>query len=460
VTRSPALALAAVLFAIGSLSAQSSAASPSVTLFNSGRVLVRRTLPIALPAGVSTQTVALGTFVASSFQPLDAGVSLVRLNVDLAWSEDALLRRNIGHIFYFDSPDKPRRGAVLLSLDPERWEWGDGGRGVVFGRPGKITWPKEIIPNARVADVTLESERARDGVRVMYSTDGARWSVNYRAFLGAAGRFEGLATISAGTLDLADAEVQLLAGNIGNNSRGVEGGIAMGSGGGRGGAALTADSYFASQESLGDAHLYTLPGRLSFVSGTQTVGPILEPVAAKAERRFTVSGGLPYYGTLSQNDNEQIVPVSVAYLFARKHGTAFGDLPLPAGTIDLFDLDKGGRMQLVGQGRLDHTAAGQDLLVESGTAFDITARRVQVDYTSTQAGKPLRTTAIGSYRVTIQNAKDSAVVVDVREDRSGVWSILESSVPAVKKSATRVVFSVPVAAKDSTVLTYRVRTVW
>lgn len=442
---------------------QAQATPTSVTLFNSGRVLVRRTLPLALPAGVSTHALALGAFTATTFETLDAGVSLVRLNADANWSENSLLRRNIGKTFFFDSIGMPRRRAVLLSLDPERWEWVDlagTGNGVVFGRPGKITWPKELIPAARVADVTLESDRARSGVNVMYETDGAGWSASYRALLGGAGRFEGLATISAGTLELADAEVQLLAGNIGRQ---------LGAGGGRGGA-MNVEGGFAmraaaappppSQESIGDAHLYTMPGRLTFISGAQTIAPIMDPVSIKGERRFTVPGIVPFYGGFNQNEDEQVVPVSVAYRFNRRLGTPFGDMPLPAGSISLYDTDKSGRVQLIGLGYIDHSAPGQEILVESGTAFDVTARRVQLDFSSIQGGKPLKTTQVAGYRVTLNNAKDTAIVVDVREDHSGTWSIVESSLPAVKKSSTRVVFSVPVAARDSAVLTYRVRVIW
>ena len=67
---------------------------------------------------------------------------------------------------------------------------------------------------------------------------------------------------------------------------------------------------------------------------------------------------------------------------------------------------------------------------------------------------------MASYRVTLQNAKDSAVMVEVREDRGGEWSVVESSVPAEKRSSTRTVFPVTVPAKGTATLTYRVRVVW
>lgn len=447
-------ALACPSAAVAQRSALSSV--PSVTLFNSGRVLVRRTLPISLSSGTSTYTLALGSVDLTSLAPLDSGVTLVRISADQAWSEDALLRRNIGHAFDLQQGDRSRRRATLLSMDPERWEWADGG--VVFGRPGSVIWPKELVPATQVADVTLQSDRARAGLRLMYETGGGAWWANYRLFINGSGRIEGVATLSAGALDLQNAEVQLLAGNIGSAASAPAAPMAA--------ARMVARDavntmQMASSEAVGEAHLYTLPGPVSFAAGLQIVEPLFTPVPARAERRYTMAGSLSYYGGLMQTPDEQDVPVDVTYRLAHSAGTPFGGLPLPAGTISVFDLDKAGRVQLIGQGAIGHTAAGERLDVASGTAFDVTAKRVQTEYSTTRATvAPYSTVALAAYRITLQNAKDSAVMVEVREDRGGEWSVVESSVPAEKRSSTRVVFPVTVPAKGTAVLTYRVRVVW
>ena len=94
----------------------------------------------------------------------------------------------------------------------------------------------------------------------------------------------------------------------------------------------------------------------------------------------------------------------------------------------------------------------------------MTATRVQTDYSVARAvataNAPTRTVVTAAYRVTLQNAKDSSVVVEVREDRGGEWSIVDSSIPPVKRSSTRVVFPVTIPAKGTVALTYRVRVVW
>jgi hypothetical protein len=87
---------------------------------------------------------------------------------------------------------------------------------------------------------------------------------------------------------------------------------------------------------------------------------------------------------------------------------------------------------------------------------------VQTSYTSrrdsTKAG--WRTVATADYKVTVRDAGDSAATVDVLEERSGEWSVLQSSVAPEKVSSTITRFRVKVPARGEAVLTYRIRVVW
>lgn len=425
----------------------------SVTLFNSGLVLIRQTLPVQLPAGEATRTVPLGILEPSSLAALDPGVTITSVRFDPGSSEEALLRRNIGHVFTFRR-DTGTITARLLAVSPERWSLSDGH--VAFSRPGQILWPPELVPLEPVTDIGFQSDRARTSARVMYQTRGGSWDASYRLYLGAAGRIEGVAEVQGGTLTAANAEVQLLAGDIGAARVAPRDAMA--------GRVLAmeaaAPSKAASQTAVGEAHVYTLPERVTFIPGTRLALPLFEPAPVKAERRFWVGGSLSMYGDPGRQEDEQDVPVEVGYYLARKVGTIFGDLPLPAGAVSVFDADREGRMQLIGMSVIEHTAPGKALLISTGTAFDVTATRVQTEYSTTRSGTPVRTTAMVGYRVTLQNAKDSSVVVEVREDRSGEWSVVRSSIPAQRRSSDRVVFPVTIPAKGSATVTYTLRVVW
>ncbi len=460
-----AAAWTTALFGLAFPAALVAQASPatSVTLFNSGRVLVRQTLPMTIAAGRSTTTIPIGTFTPSTFAPLDSGVRLVGVQSLDEISEESLLRRYVGHPFEIDTGSHGTRRATLLALDPERWQWADQS-GVRFGRPGRIVWPADLVPLQVTATVTLVSDRPRSSVRVMYETAGASWSASYQLFLGPRGHIEGTASISSGSLDLAEAEVQLLAGDIGQGPSPQAKAYAPSPMLMARDEVATRQTAGASTEAIGETHLYTLPGLSTFVPGSSFTVALFDPAPIHPARRYVVDGALPFYGGYGPQADEQPVPVDVSYHADRKLGTPLGDLALPAGYVGIFDADRGGRMQLVGQGYIDHTAPGDALIVPAGTAFDVTARRTQLDYVESRTqptpNVPSRTVVTSNYRVVLRNAKDSAVVVDVQENRGGEWSVLESSRPAIRKSSTRTVFEVPVAARDSSVLTYRVRVVW
>lgn len=165
---------------------------------------------------------------------------------------------------------------------------------------------------------------------------------------------------------------------------------------------------------------------------------------------------------MGQSPEPNRVPVQVWYTIKRAAKTPFGDHPLPAGTVQLYQVDSSGRVQLIGEASNDHTAPGRDLRLESGDAFDVTAERVQTDWNQEQLppvrrGMPSRQRVTAAYRVTITNAKSEAVTVDVREAHFGSWKIIESSLPAEKLSSTESRFRAQVPAGGEATLTYTVQ---
>jgi hypothetical protein len=432
-------------------------AQTSVTIYQDGRVLNRRVLPLRLPAGTSTHRLALGALEAGSLFPLDSGVAITGTGYDGAVDEANTLRRAIGQRLTFavrlPSGGRDTVVADLVGIDPERYRLADGR--VSFARPGTPLYPSELILLEPTLTVGVRSDRARPTLGLGYFSSGASWSAGYTVVLGGRGtaKVSGQATVSAGALRVDDAEVQVLAGNVGraapkNFGRDV---VAM-----RVQAAVAMEG--ASQQQVGEAHLYSLPGRLSLAPGTETSVMLFEPATAPYERTFTMRGHLPYWGELAQYGEETTEPVNVTYVVKRPLKTELGDRPIPGGVVRIYERDLQGRAQLVGESSIDHSAAGQDLRLEAGTAFDLTGRRVQSAFESRREGRQM--IALASYSVTIANAKDSAATVDVLESRGGEWSVVTSSIPAEKISSTITRFRVRVPGKGEAALTYRVRVVW
>jgi hypothetical protein len=456
-----AIRVAGLLLLLVPASAPSIGAQTSLTIYNDGRVLVRRTVSLAVPKGGSTQRVALGALDPASLFSLDSAVAIGRLTYDGAVDEASVLRRSVGKRLVFRLPEsKDTLSALVLGVDPLRLQLPDGR--VTFSPPGAALYPGEVVVTEPTVALRLESARAQDRLRLGYFTTGAGWSASYQVVLaGSDARVTGGAVLQSQTLRAEDAEVQLLAGAVGRAEAPQPPPVPL-----QARAAMAADAMeekrAVSEQRVGEFHLYSLPGRATLMPGLATAVALFEPVQVRYERSYVVRGLVPWWGMLPQQGDESGAPVEVFYTLKRPRKTEFGDRPLPAGVARLFQADSAGRAQLVGEAAMDHTPAGEDVRLSAGTAFDLTARRVQTSYTtrrdSTKAG--WRTSATADYKVTVRNAGESAATVDVLEERSGEWTVLQSSVPPEKVSSTVARFRIKVPARGESIVTYRIRVVW
>jgi hypothetical protein len=436
-------------------------AQTSLTIYNDGRVLVRRALAVAVPKGASTQRVAVGALDPSSVFSLDSGVTIGGLRYDGAVDEMSALRRSVGKRVVYRLPEsKDTLSALVLGVDPLRLQLPDGR--VTFNPPGAALYPADVVVADPTAMLDLKSTRAQDKLRLGYFTSGASWQASYQVVLGgSSARVTGTAVLESQALRADEAEVQLLAGAVGRaappNAPPVP---YLKVAGAR--AAMAMEESAVSEQRVGEFHLYSLAGKSTLLPGLTTSVALFDPAQVAYERNYVVRGQIPYWGILPQQGDESEVPVEVSYTLKRPRKTDFGDRPLPAGVARMFQADSGGRLQLVGEASMDHTPAGEDLRLSAGNVFDLKARRVQTAYVtrrdSTKGG--WRTLATADYRVTIANAGDSTVSVDVHEERAGEWTVLSSSVPPEKISSTITRFRVKVPARGEAALTYRVRAVW
>src|SRR6478609_9249299 len=78
---------AGLLLLLGAATVPPGAAQTSLTIYNDGRVLVRRTVPVTIPKGTSTQRVTLGALDPASVFSLDSSVTISGLAYDGAVDE-------------------------------------------------------------------------------------------------------------------------------------------------------------------------------------------------------------------------------------------------------------------------------------------------------------------------------------------------------------------------------------
>jgi hypothetical protein len=437
------------------------AAQTSLSIYRDGRVVVRRTLPQALQQGRNSLTLRLEALDPATLFSPDTSVSVSSATVRYPSTSTDALANAVGQTLSFVRAKGDTIRATVVRADPPQFKLSDGR--LLLGLPGEPLFPAELVRTSPEAQVVLDASRARQRTELAYVAQGATWEALYQVILiGSRAQVTGTATVTSQALRADSADVQLVAGAIRRTRSSSVPAPMADMVAQRGFVAPAEEKAYAGEEAVGETHVYQLPGRLTIEPNVPVTTALLPRSSAPVVQELVVPGVLPWRGWMGQNPEPNRVPVQVWYTIKRAAKTPFGDRPLPAGTVQLYQADSSGRVQLIGEASNDHTAPGRDLRVQSGDAFDVTAERVQTDWSQEQLppirrGMPNRQRVTAAYRVTITNAKAEAVNVDVREAHFGSWKIIESSVPPEKLSSTESRFRVAVPAGGEATLTYTVQ---
>ena len=94
-------------------------------------------------------------------------------------------------------------------------------------------------------------------------------------------------------------------------------------------------------------------------------------------------------------------------------------MPMPAGTVRVYQADSKGGVQFVGEDRIDHTPKDETLNLKIGNAFDVVCERKQIDFE-----KIASNVYEIEYEITLRNHKATPVTVEVNEPIGGTWRML------------------------------------
>ncbi|MEO8483645.1 MAG: DUF4139 domain-containing protein [Acidobacteriota bacterium] len=205
------------------------------------------------------------------------------------------------------------------------------------------------------------------------------------------------------------------------------------------------------QESFSDYHLYTV-GRKTTINNSETKQiSMLTGTAFPVRKRYVVDGQAFYYRNAQHPGSSIKDQVQVLYQLKNEEQGGLG-MPMPAGTVRVYQADSRGGIQFVGEDRIDHTPKNEIVNLKIGNAFDVVAERRQTDFQ-----KIASNVYELEYEVTLRNHKTTAVDVEVNEPIGGTWRILRSTHTYTKTDAWAAQFVMPVPADGATTLTYRVR---
>jgi hypothetical protein len=300
---------------------------------------------------------------------------------------------------------------------------------------------------------TLQNSGARrHKVEASYLASNLSWSADYVLNVGkdeTNGDLDGWVTLvnHSGTA-FKNAQLQLVAGDLHrvvplngrDDLRMMEGMV----------KAASAPAPFQ-QEAFSEYHLYSLGRRTSIFDQESKQISLLNASRFPLQKVYVVDGQSYYYRTAAQPGAPVKDTVQVFYKFKNEDKAGLG-MPLPAGTIRVYQADSRGGSLFVGEDRIDHTPKDETISLHIGNAFDIVAERKQTDY------KRLSDRLYEfEYEITLRNHKDTPITVEVNEPIGGDWEMVSSTYKFTKTAAFAAQFQVPVDKDGTSVLKYRVR---
>jgi hypothetical protein len=431
----------------------------SLTVYNVGRALVRDARPVSLPGG----TLALEfRDIAAHVMPETVaitgdGVTVLEQNYEYdLLSPQTLLAKYLGKdvTMVIEEPGQGPGAVVrkevtgrLLSIENGTvWRIGDRIVSNPQYRELRFSQVPENLRERPTLVWVLTSDRAGERrLEATYLTGGVTWKADYVLTLGTAGdegNLLGWVTLdNTSGASYPDATLQLVAGDVhlAPERKARPEAMMMPA---RAGAVEMREEAFA------EYHLYTLERPTTIKDRQKKQVALLEAERVKVVRRYIVESPQWWY---VQRIGKQKQDVRVEVELANRADNHLG-MALPGGVVRLYQRDRRGTAQFVGEDRIEHTPKDELVKVTMGNAFDVVAERRQTDY------KKLADNLFeDAFEVTLRNHKDSAITVEVREQLGGEWEMISNSHPYEKSSAFTVTFAVPVPANGEVKLAYRVR---
>ncbi len=441
----------------------------AVTVYNSNVALVRDVRRVRFPLGtidlrymdIAAQVNPATVHIVSLTAPKDLTVLEQNYEYDLL-SPQKLLQKYVGRELTLvrlvtennSTKEVPVKATLLAYNEGPVWKVGDQ---IITGMGAdRFVFPD--VPENLYSKPTLvwlldNRKAGEQNVEASYLTNEVNWSADYVLTVAAdqkAADLNGWVTLvnHSGTA-FRNAQLQLVAGELHRVYERVARPMPA--------MALKAETAGApqfAQEPISEYHLYTLERRTNIQNNESKQISLLAATGMSIQKIFQVDGQQYYYQNAQSPGAPIKDPVQVHLKFKNSEANALG-VPLPAGTVRVYQGDSKGRLQFIGEDRITHTPKDETLDLYIGNAFDIVAERKQTDYQRLGS----RTVEL-AYEIAIRNHKPDPITVLVNEPIGGDWTIVEASHKWEKTAAFAARFTVPVEANGEATLKYRVRVRW
>ncbi|MCU0317088.1 MAG: hypothetical protein MUC92_10895 [Fimbriimonadaceae bacterium] len=468
---------------LGLLSMSTPAKSVELTIYNGGFALVKEQRSINLSSGVQNvaiedvaqmieaNSVSVRNVSGSPFSVLEQNYQY-----DLI-SPMAILNKAVGSkvtFTQFAADGTPRRitgtllsapTAMVSSPDGQStptWNGlvirSDSGE-IILNPTGQIevaSLPEGLISKPTLVWLIEAMQAGQRQIELSYLTQGMGWKVDYVLNLekdGKGGGFRGWVTLTNNSgATYSDAKLKLLAGEVNRvQPPGRPTAMIME-------AAGSARSKGFEQEQFADYHLYTL-GRPATVRNREMKQvSLLEAEKVPVTKKLVVDSAATFGMYQPSEGQVGVGPVSalVQVLITNNKESQLG-MPLPMGTIKVFQRDSTGSLQLLGEDSIQHTPREETVTLNLGRAFDVVAERKRLSFqwlgTSRRGAREV-------IEVEVRNRKDTQEQVTILERLWGDFSISGNSQEFTKLDANTIQFLVTLKPNETKKVTFTVETRW
>ena len=417
-----------------------SSGAPEVVIYSNDFALVRepKTLTVGQGAGEVTLEGLPQRVDSSSVRLEGPGFRVRRQSYRFdTWNTDRAIRRFLGDSIAYRYGGR-RYVGVLTGIDGDdifiqRRDSADVLTMLKRQQLTEVEFPaRQRLRTRPTMEWQLDSEKAGERPATLsYLTSGISWSAEYVAVLAADEKsveWTGWALVenrSGGAFR--DAKVSLVAGEVLRGGEAPDRGVA---------AEPVGESPRAGTDFFA-YHAYALPGTVT-LDHFGTVSAVIVPsTRVSAVRSYRYDGA---------RDGSK-VRVQLELGSEKGFGT-----PLPEGRVRVFASSPATGQTLVGEDRVEHTAAGQPVRVQSGVAFDLVGERIRTGHTRVS-----RNVTEDTFRVRIRNQGGQAARITVVEDLYGNWEITQKSSDPKRRTADGAEFELNVGPGKQSELTYTVR---
>lgn len=430
----------------------------AVTVYNDNLGLVREVRALKLDKGlrelefsdVAAQIDPTSVSLRSLTAPRGLQVLEQNYEFDLL-TPHKLLEKYVGQDVEIHTANAILKATLLSTNEGQVYRIGDK---IYMQPPGSVVLPKvpENLVSRPTLKWTLQNDRApgEQQAEVSYLTAGMSWKANYVVVVNdqqTRSNLNGWVTLTNQSgATYKNARLTLVAGDVNrvretpqyrrDDYRAMK-------------AAPGAESQFA-ERALFEYHSYQLDRPTTLKENQTKQLSLLSGADIPTRKVFRFQGaGFPVWYQNSERRSQKID----VYLEMNNAKKDHLGIPLPKGTVRVYQQDQDKRLQFIGEDAIDHTPRDEKVQIKMGQAFDLVGERRQTGY------KVLGDRLVeSSYEIALRNHKDESVTIVAVENLGGDWEITRRSHAFTKTNATTVEFAVKVAPHKEQKVTYTVRT--